>query len=131
MLVLESVRARLPRRESIRFSLRVLDSERLGVRERPPIEGVRSLPTSRYSASDRFQPLQYGQKSHLISQPERHSFWPQLERCADGWQGRTMWYQRWRQESSETLSSATHMLAAAIWVLVGCGGLGVSAVGIY
>jgi hypothetical protein len=41
-----------------------------------------------------------------------------------------MWYQRWRQESSETLSSATHMFAAAIWVLVGCGGLGVSAVGI-
>jgi len=106
-LVLLSVRARLPRRDS----RRVIERARLGVRERPPMEGERSLPTRRYSELVRFQLEQKGQKSHLISQPERASLAPQLERLAEGVQGRMRWYHRWRQGRSETFSSATHMFA--------------------
>lgn len=107
MLELLSVLAKEPLRDSRRVALR----EREGVRERPPTEGLRSLPTSRYSELARFQPLQKGQKSHLISQPEIPSLVGQLDRLVDGLQDLTRWYQRCRQGSMETLSSAIHMAA--------------------
>lgn len=54
MLVLLSLRERLPRRCSRRVVVRV----REGVRASPPTAGERSLPTSRYSDVERFQPEQ-------------------------------------------------------------------------
>ena len=56
MLVLLSVRARLPRRDSRRVVERVSESE--GVRESPPTEGVVSLPRRRYSVLETFHPEQ-------------------------------------------------------------------------
>lgn len=93
MLELLSVRDKLPRRSSRRVVLRV----REGLRDKPPEEGARSLPTNRYSELDRFQPEQNGQKSHLISHPEIPRRLVQLERLVEGVHERERWYQRWRQ----------------------------------
>ncbi len=73
--------------------------------------GARSLPTSLYSELGRFQPEQYGQKSHLISHPERPSLPGQLARLVEGLHERERWYHRCLHGSRETLSSTIHMVS--------------------
>lgn len=81
------------------------------MRVKPPIEGVRSLPSKRNSESGTFHSEQKGQNLHLISQPAMATFFEaQLARLEDWVQGSFKWYQRCWHGIRLRLSSATHIL---------------------